>query len=158
MAKDLEGLIGQDEARQCGALCWRMHHGRIEVLLISSRDTGRWVIPKGWPIDGLNPAETAAREAWEEAGVNGVIDPQATGSFFYLKAFNRRTETLPCEVSVFALRVAKIAAKFPEKKERRRRWFTAVKAAKLVHEAGLSSLLLAFSPTRPAAKSALAAR
>ncbi|MEN9850080.1 MAG: hypothetical protein RL128_243, partial [Pseudomonadota bacterium] len=58
---------------QYGALCWRMHRGKVEVLLITSRDTGRWVIPKGWPIDGLAPAQTAAREAWEEAGVEGDI-------------------------------------------------------------------------------------
>ena len=65
---------------QYGALCWRMHRGKVEVLLITSRDTGRWVIPKGWPIAGLAPAETAAREAWEEAGVEGDIADDGLGN------------------------------------------------------------------------------
>lgn len=158
MAKDIAGLMAEGGASQCGALCWRMHRGRIEILLVTSRDTGRWVIPKGWPIDGLELAEAAAREAWEEAGITGQIETTAAGSFHYLKAFKQRTEMLPCEVQVFALRVTKITAKFPERKERRRKWYSAGKAAKLVAEAGLAALIADFVPPAKPAKSALAAR
>lgn len=158
MAKDFAGLIAEGEARQCGALCWRMHRDRIQILLVTSRDTGRWVIPKGWPIKGLTLAETAAREAWEEAGVTGTFDVEAAGSFVYLKALNQRKDMLPCEVQVHALRVTKVAAKFPERKERRRKWFGAVRAARLVDEAGLSALILGFAPPPKPAKSDLVAK
>jgi len=66
---------------QYGAVCWRLHRGRVEVLLVTSRDTGRWIIPKGWPIDGLSPAGTAQREAWEEAGVEGEVIEDGLGVF-----------------------------------------------------------------------------
>lgn len=149
MAKDSLGLIGEAKAAQCGALCWRMHRARIEILLVTSRDTGRWVIPKGWPVEGLSLPKAAAREAWEEAGVTGAIDSAGLGSYFYLKAMNKRTEMLPCTVQVFALRVSKTANKFPERKERRRKWFAARKAAKLVAEAGLAKLITDFAPPSP---------
>ncbi len=127
---------------QIGALCWRIKRGQLEVLLITSRETGRWVIPKGWPMDGRAPHEAAAIEAWEEAGVQGQIDTDPLGIFGYDKVYTAKP-TIACEVQVFPLRVAKLQPKFPEHGIRRRRWFTAKKAAKSVHEAGLSSLLLA---------------
>ena len=126
---------------QYGALCWRMHRGKVEVLLITSRDTGRWIIPKGWPIAGLDPAQTAAREAWEEAGVEGDIASQGLGVFDYDKALGPK-ESVPCSVQVFGLRVAELKGKFPEKKERRRKWFAHEKAARKVAEPELRNLLL----------------
>ena len=72
-------------AAQSAALCWRMHKGRVQVLLITSRDTGRWVIPKGWPMTGLSSAAAAAREAWEEAGVEGKVQETVLGTFVYDK-------------------------------------------------------------------------
>jgi 8-oxo-dGTP pyrophosphatase MutT (NUDIX family) len=127
---------------QYGALCWRMHRGKVEVLLITSRDTGRWVIPKGWPIDGLAPAQTAAREAWEEAGVEGDIADQGLGAFDYEKSLGLKG-SIPCSVQVFGLRVAELKGKFPERKERRRKWFDFEKAARKVIEPELRALLLA---------------
>ena len=73
------------QSTQVAALCWRKHRDRVEVLLITSRDTGRWVLPKGWPIPGLNAHEAAAIEAWEEAGVRGPVTPDALGYFGYDK-------------------------------------------------------------------------
>ena len=125
---------------QFGALCWRMHRGRVEVLLITSRDTGRWVIPKGWPMAGKDAAEAAAQEAWEEAGVSGEVGADAVGFYGYDKT-RKTKEALPCVVSVFPLRVEGLAKRFPERKERRRRWFGAEKAAKLVAEPELQALL-----------------
>ncbi len=125
---------------QYGAICWRMHRSKVEVLLITSRDTGRWVIPKGWPIAGLSPAGSAAREAWEEAGVEGVISETGLGQFRYDKLLTPRA-ALPCQVEVFALRVARLKDKFPERKERRRKWFGAELAARKVDEPELRQLL-----------------
>ncbi len=134
-------LQGAEQAprSQYGALCWRMHRGHVEVLLITSRDTGRWVIPKGWPISGLAPAASAAREAWEEAGVRGEAATEALGLYTYDKIM-KTTDALPCAVAVFPLRVGELAAKFPERKERRRKWFAAAKAAKKVAEPELRDL------------------
>ncbi len=140
-AKDLAD--GQGDTRsQSGALCWRMHRRRVEVLLITSRDTGRWVIPKGWPKDGMTAAEAAASEAWEEAGVGGHIGPEPLGLYAYDKRRPAKPP-LPCVVSVFALRVTSLATRFPERRERRRKWFTAAKAAEIVAENELRALLLA---------------
>lgn len=130
--------------RQIAALCWRKKRGGIEVLLITSRETGRWVIPKGWPMDGRQSHEAAAIEAWEEAGVQGVIAEKSLGVFGYYKVYPAKASVF-CEVEVYPLRVSKLLAKFPERNERRRKWFSPKKAAKSVHEEGLSDILLAAS-------------
>ena len=138
---------GKGLRSQYAALCWRMNRGRVEVLLITSRDTGRWVLPKGWPMAGLDPAAAAAREAWEEAGVTGDVTPEPLGLYTYAKVM-KDAEDLPCAVTVFPLRVALLAARFPERKERRRKWFSAAKAARKVAEPELCALLesLALDP------------
>lgn len=131
---------------QYAALCWRMHRGQVEVLLITSRDTGRWVIPKGWPMEGMEPAAAAAREAWEEAGVTGETVTEALGIYTYDKIL-KPGQSLPCAVSVYPLRVGELADKFPERKERRRKWFTAAKAARKVAEPELRELLAGLAET-----------
>lgn len=135
-------LTGSDggPSLQVGALCWRLRRGRVFVLLVTSRDTGRWIIPKGWQVAGLSLSEAAEREAWEEAGVTGRIDDTPLGSFEYDKAISPDV-TVPCRVSVHALRVAEMAHRFPERKERRRKWFSAGKAAGKVSEPDLRALL-----------------
>ncbi len=132
---------------QYGALCWRMRRDRVEVLLITSRDTGRWVIPKGWPMAGLAPEAAAAREAWEEAGVEGAVDGASAGCYTYQKVLGP-TNAVPCEVAVFGLRVARLVAQFPERKQRRRKWFSVAKAARKVWEPELRSLMLGFVPPK----------
>ena len=133
-----------DEGVKCptqyGAICWRMHRGKVEVLLITSRDTGRWVIPKGWPMTGRSPAEAAAREAWEEAGVEGKVSDMGLGRFSYAKVYSAK-RAIACDVEVFGLRVAKLVNDFPERKQRRRKWFAAEKAARKVNEPELRHLL-----------------
>lgn len=128
-------------SEQYGAICWRMHRSKVEVLLITSRDTGRWVIPKGWPMDKRSPAEAAQQEAWEEAGVRGDVANTAIGLFNYVKLLTPK-RSCECVVKVFALRVSELLDKFPERKERRRKWFTAEKAARMVVEPELRQLLL----------------
>ncbi|WP_442902504.1 NUDIX hydrolase [Frigidibacter sp. MR17.14] len=130
---------------QVGALCYRSHRGKVEILLITSRDTGRWVIPKGGPMTGLGLPESAAEEAWEEAGVVGAIRTEALGSFAYPKRM-RRTAPVPCRVAVFPLRVERLAERFPEKGQRRRKWFSPAKAAGKVDEPELARLIADFVP------------
>lgn len=131
-----------DESRsQYGALCWRAHRGQIEVLLITSRDTGRWVIPKGWPMGLLPPDIAAAQEAWEEAGVNGRVSGEPLGVYTYDKIV-KLGEALPCAVTVYPLRVDRLTARFPERKERRRKWFAVAKAARKVAEPELRAMFL----------------
>lgn len=125
---------------QFGAICWRLHRGKIEVLLITSRDTGRWVIPKGWPMTNRSPAAAAAQEAWEEAGVQGQVIETALGRFGYKKLLTPK-KSVDCSVEVFGLRVARLVDKFPERKERRRKWFAVEKAARKVNEPELRQLL-----------------
>jgi 8-oxo-dGTP pyrophosphatase MutT (NUDIX family) len=130
---------------QHGALCWRLDRGSVEVLLISSRDSGRWIIPKGWPIEGLSPSQTALQEAWEEAGVTGDADPLSLGQYHYLKVMGP-DRTIPCLVSVFGVRVVRLRARFPERKERRRKWYPLEKAAAKVEEPALRDILAGFAP------------
>jgi 8-oxo-dGTP pyrophosphatase MutT (NUDIX family) len=137
---------------QYGALCWRMAPAQagdgdkgLEVLLITSRDTGRWIIPKGWPMQGLAPEAAAAQEAWEEAGVQGETDPVCLGRYGYQKCLSV-TAQVPCAVAVYGLRVADLATTYPEVRERRREWFTAAEAAERVDEPDLARLIAAFVP------------
>lgn len=125
---------------QYGALCWRMHRGKVQVLLATSRDTGRWIIPKGWPIDGLTPQQTAVQEAWEEAGAKGMVSDAPIGRFTYGKV-RKPMPPLICQVTVFGLRISGLEDKFPERKERRRKWFDAAKASGKVTEPDLRALL-----------------
>ena len=143
----LEGPCGMDARNQIGALCWRRHGAGHEVMLITSRDTGRWVIPKGWPIDGLTNGAAAGREAWEEAGIEGDAASPSLGFFAYRKGLDGNV-AVPCVVEVFALKVARLADSYPEKGQRRRKWFRPDTAAKKVDEPGLRELILAFAPPR----------
>ncbi len=84
--------------------CRRRRNSRTEVLLITSRDTGRWIIPKGWPAKGKPPHRSAAREAREEAGVIGKIKRRPLGAFFYKKRL-KSGKVVVCEVQVFVMKV-----------------------------------------------------
>lgn len=141
-------------AAQYAALCWRLQSAQLQVLLITSRDTGRWVLPKGWAMEGRSAAQAAEREAWEEAGVIGAISPDSIGWFHYDKQI-AGAKAVPCRVEVFALRVASLSAKFPERKQRQRKWFGAPEVAELVAEPELRALL-ADLPARMAAEIAAA--
>lgn len=132
---------------QYAALCWRKGEAGVEILLITSRDTGRWVIPKGWPMAGLSPEAAAAQEAWEEAGVEGVMNPVSLGRYGYHKALAGDV-SVPCAVAVYGMRVQRLADKFPEMKERRREWFAPEIAAGLVNEPELARMIQGFIPPR----------
>lgn len=132
------------ERHQVAALCWRMGGGGIEVLLVTSRDTGRWVTPKGGRMMGKTDAEAAAVEACEEAGVEGQVETAPLGDFRYMKRLKRRGSRLT-HVSVFALRVERELDDWPEAAQRTRRWFGAGDAAAAVEEADLADLIRRFA-------------
>jgi 8-oxo-dGTP pyrophosphatase MutT (NUDIX family) len=140
-----QGVSKGGTRMQYGALCWRAASDGVEVLLITSRDTGRWVIPKGWPMAGLSPEASAAQEAWEEAGVDGQVHPHCIGRFGYQKCLSV-TATVPCAVAVYGLQVTKLAKTFPEVKERQRQWFPQEEAAGLVAEPDLAQIIVGFRP------------
>lgn len=130
---------------QVGALCWRVEKGKAEVLLITSRDTGRWVIPKGWPMKGKTGAQAACQEAWEEAGATGKISGNCIGLYAYNKVLGPGSD-VPCIVSVYPMKIQNLAKDFPEAKERKRRWFGPKKAASRVDELELRDILRSFDP------------
>ena len=113
------------------------------VLLITTRGRGNWTIPKGWPKAGLPDPELAAREAAEEAGVEGDIAPQPVGSFLYTKRLHLFS-WVKCLVDVYALRVRCQRLDWPEKAARKTTWVTPEEAAALVHETELASVLRNF--------------
>ena len=127
--------------KQYAALPYRHFDDQgLQVMLITSRGTGRWIVPKGWPMAGLKPWRAAAREAYEEAGIVGEIEKRAAGRYDYQKRFDDGTVTT-CEVDVFPLRVQEELPRWPEQDQRTRRWFSPEEASALVEEAGLQSLL-----------------
>jgi len=130
---------------QFGALCFRQVDGKTEVLLITSRTRKRWIIPKGWPMDGRSAAQAAAQEAWEEAGATGRALPRCLGVYHYRKLSGPR-KNLPCMVAVFPVEVEKLHGTFPERKQRKRKWFSLEKAARKVAEPELRAMILGFRP------------
>jgi 8-oxo-dGTP pyrophosphatase MutT (NUDIX family) len=111
-----------------------------QVMLVTSRETRRWVIPKGWAIKGLKPAGVAEREAYEEAGLVGhIVGKKPIGSFQYEKLLP--TGRLLCEVWVFLLRVHHQVTDWPERGQRETGWFDPVDAASLVQESGLADII-----------------
>lgn len=112
--------------------------GAIEILLVTSRDTGRWVLPKGWPSKHLSDAEAALREARQEAAVVGKIECEPMGSYRYRKIEKKNSRLV--EVSVFLLSVEKEKKRWPEKVQRRRAWFDIDAASARVKEPTLKSL------------------
>ncbi|MCR8547623.1 NUDIX hydrolase [Salipiger sp. P9] len=127
---------------QYAALCYRLRGGKLEILMITSRGGRRWTLPKGWPMRGRTPAETAAREAWEEAGVRGTPHRNCVGGYTYTK----HTDPHLHLAMVFPVEVARLEKRFPERGERKRRWMSRTKAATLVAEAELAQILLRFDP------------
>lgn len=129
------------DRKQYAALPLAEKDGQPAVMLVTSRETRRWVIPKGWAEAGLKPHALAAKEAYEEAGLVGKIGHRPVGTFRYGKRLGSG-RSVTCEVEVFPLTVERELDDWPEKNERERCWFTPAEAALLVEEVALASLLL----------------
>ena len=144
LAERVRRLFGTASCRlQVAALPWRMNEGNVEILLITSRDTGRWVIPKGWPMQGRRSHAVAEREAFEEAGVKGKVQKDPIGHYLYQKGMAEGLK-VPCKVQVYALEVDDLCKNFPEKGERNLEWVSCQEAAARVQEPGLKELFLEF--------------
>lgn len=130
--------------QQIAALPYRIApDGAAEVLLITSRETRRWVIPKGNPIRGLAPHQAAAHEAFEEAGLSGIACPASLGTFDYDK--RKRDGTLrDTRVEVFPLAVVTEFDDWPEMNQREKSWFSLAEAAARVDEPELQQMILDF--------------
>jgi 8-oxo-dGTP pyrophosphatase MutT (NUDIX family) len=132
----------------------RRPDGATEVLLVTSRTTRRWIIPKGWPIEGATPAGTARQEALEEAGLIGRIGDRSLGSFHYRKRL-KRGGAVTCEVHVYPMNVRRQRRHWPEKRQRKTRWFSADAAAAAVREPGLRRLIAKLPNGRDATDAAV---
>lgn len=132
-------------AKQVAALPIKVtKRGKIKILLITSRETRRWIVPKGWPMDGKKPWRAAEIEALEEAGIKGDIARKKLGTFRYRKRLKNGTR-LPCKVALFPMSVETEKKKWRERKERSRKWFSAKAAARAVDEPELKDLIRAIA-------------
>jgi 8-oxo-dGTP pyrophosphatase MutT (NUDIX family) len=132
--------------RQYGVIPFRAAvDGAVEILLITSRETRRWVVPRGNPIAGLAPAEAAAQEAYEEAGIKGAVEAEPVGTYRYDKK-RASGAVVEAEVALFPLRVLEMLDQWPERAERERHWFSRDDAAAAVAEAALAALIRGFVP------------
>lgn len=129
---------------QFAALCYDVEGPEKKILLITSRGTGRWIVPKGWPIDGLDSAGTALQEAWEEAGVRqGKPASEPLGIYHYEKGL-REDWSVPVTTMVYPVRVIELSNDYPEVDQRTRKWVSPAEASELVDEPELKELLASF--------------
>ena len=150
MARIDKQIVGE----QIAALPLRWDkQGRVSVLMVTSRDTGRWVMPKGWAMDGKKPWRAAEIEALEEAGAEGHVGATPIGQYSYDKRLDDGT-TLPCRVAVYPMMVERLKRRWKERRERRRRWFAPKDAARRVDEPELADLLRGLG-NRPAKRQTL---
>jgi 8-oxo-dGTP pyrophosphatase MutT (NUDIX family) len=133
--------------RQFAALPFRLRDDDLEILLITTRKKRRWSVPKGWPIKRSTPQQTAATEAYEEAGVHGTMGTALIGQF--KKRRVRKKRSVLCEVKIYPLRVQYQRGDWPEKYERSRIWVTPRKAIKLIKKPGLRRAIKNFKSGQP---------
>ena len=147
MAKLRQGTPAEPDREpraQFATLPWRRNAaGGVEMLVITSRETHRWVIPKGWPIKGLKSGPSAAREAFEEAGVTGELSKKPLGVYHYEKRL-RSGRVQAVRVAVYALKVTREAEEWPEKGQREKAWIPVAEASARVDEPELKGLLARF--------------
>ena len=137
--KKMKRLPGEIRAQIAAMPIRQQADGGTEILLVTSRTTQRWIVPKGWPIKGLSAPEAAAREAFEEAGVVGRIVPQSAGRYTYWKRMS--DHFILCEVTLYLLEVERQLATWAEQGQRRSQWFDLEDAADLVDEPELATAI-----------------
>jgi 8-oxo-dGTP pyrophosphatase MutT (NUDIX family) len=140
--KDKGPTRAAEPRKQYAALPFRLKPQR-EVMLVSSRETKRWVLPKGWPMKGRKPHAAAAQEALEEAGIVGKVEKKPLGSYQYIKKM-RNGAGLLCQVDVYPLEVQRQRKNWREREERITRWFPIEQAAEAVREPELAKLIRGF--------------
>jgi 8-oxo-dGTP pyrophosphatase MutT (NUDIX family) len=129
---------------QFAALCYRRILDQTQICLVTSRGSGRWILPKGWPVHNQTPAQAAAAEAFEEAGLSGHAFDTCLGVFSYTKPLDKsRTAILAL---VYPVHVTHVHTDWPEQHQRRRKWFTPAKAAAKIAEPELRRIVESFDP------------
>nr|WP_099056792.1 NUDIX hydrolase [Rhizobium sp. ACO-34A] len=146
IANEVQLMLRRPPRQQYAAICYRLRKKQAEpeVLLLTSRDTGRWVIPKGWPMSGKKGYAVAEREAYEEAGVKGKVAEKPIGHYDYLKGMDGGLK-IHCRVQVHTLEVRNELKDFPEKGMRRSEWVNCEEAAARVQEPELKVLFHKFA-------------
>lgn len=144
---NLESASKSDVRTQFAALCFREKKDRVQVLLITSRGSGRWIIPRGWPMDNKTPSQAALIEAWEEAGVKGKGYDQSLGLYAYTREVGEAGPT-PCVAMVYPVKVKSLEKTYPEKGQRKRKWLSRKKAAARVDEPELARIIREFDPKK----------
>ena len=139
-----------------GALPYRFTPmAALEILIVTTRQSRRWIVPKGWPIKRLTPSKSAAREAFEEAGVRGKIGARAIGNFTYKKTTGQTADDPSYEVKIFPLLVKRQSASWPESEQRVAQWVDPERAIALIREPELKSIVAKFAKRAAAAASKL---
>lgn len=129
-----------ERIRQVAAVPFRLDaDGALEVLLVTSRETRRFIVPKGWPMKGKSRRKAAAIEAEQEAGVVGKVLKEPAGSYTYWKRLARRFVRV--DVTVYLLAVSEELPAWREKKSRQRAWLSIGDAATLIDEPELATLM-----------------
>ena len=137
------GAAKNEVRTQFAALCFRQRKGKTQILLVTSRRTKRWIVPKGWPIESKTPAQSALQEAWEEGGVIG----KPVGDCLGVYSFSKEVGDLSCMAMLYPIKVKSLSKKYPESHERKRRWVSRKKGARLVAEPELARMIREFDPT-----------
>lgn len=143
MKKSRRG-VGETRVQVAAVPVRQSSSGSLEVLLVTSRTTQRWIVPKGWPIKGLDDNDAAAREAFEEAGVVGRIGKKPVGRYTYWKRLD--DHFVLCEVKLYRLGFERQLERWSEQSQRRCHWFSREDAADLVDEPGLKTLIAGLEP------------
>ena len=138
----LRGVPPEPAGPQFGALPYTIVDGQLVVLLITSRGRGKWIFPKGGLIKGMTPWDSAAREAYEEAGVEGEIEQTPIGSYL-LPVTDERPK--PVEVDIFPLRVTRQREDWKERGQRYRHWAVLAEARRLITHDGLADVAVALA-------------
>ena len=145
LSKNKTEILVNKEIRQVGALCFQITpEENPKILLITSRRSQRWIIPKGWPIKGLKSYKVAEQEAFEEAGALGTTFDICLGSYSYIKKLDQGLSKRI--VYVYPLKVENLISDYDEAHERSREWFNISKAKELLSEPGLKDILTNFKP------------
>ena len=145
MSKNKTEILVNKEIRQVGALCFQIiPKENPKVLLITSRRSQRWIIPKGWPIKGLKSYKVAEQEAFEEAGASGTAFDFCLGSYSYIKKLDQSLRK--CVVYVYPLKVENLISDYDEAHERSRKWVNISNATELLSEPELKDILKNFKP------------
>ncbi|MBD3224525.1 MAG: NUDIX domain-containing protein [Caldithrix sp.] len=129
---------GSKTYAQAAAIPYREYNDKLQILLITSQSGQKWIIPKGLVEDDLTAKESAAMEAFEEAGVKGTIQSKVWGRYSYAKWDG------VCHVAVYALKVEQEFEQYPEKELRERQWMPAEEAVKQVQPQPLQEILKRF--------------